>query len=181
MLSIDRPGLTERGDESSIYPLTVFGKFGADSVVDGLDGQRVQMGGALLFHQGQTMLEIQEGSISPLETAGSSPEQVAYGEVTLVGEIVDSKCYLGSMKPARFKPHRACAANCIAGGVPPLLLVDASDGSRTHYLLVDLEGRPVNRRVLDYVAEPVRIRGEERRLGDLRILATDPDKIERLQ
>jgi len=181
MLSIDRPGLAETGDGASVYALTVFGKVGAESAIEGLDGQRVELAAALVFHQGQTMLDIQEGSIRPLGGAGSRPAQVVYGEVTLVGEIVDSKCYLGTMKPGRFKPHRACAANCIAGGVPPLLLVDASDGSRTHYLLVDLEGRPINRQVLEYVAEPVRIRGEERRLGDLRILATDPDKIERLQ
>ena len=181
MLSVDRPGLTKTDDQASIYLLTLFGKVGARSAIEGLDGQRVQLAGALVFHQGQTMLEIQEGSIRPLGATGSKPAQVVYGEVTLVGEIVDSKCYLGTMKPGRFKPHRACAANCIAGGVPPLLLVDASDGSRRHYLLVDLEGRPVNRRVLDYVAEPVRIRGEERRLGDLRVLAADPDKIERLQ
>mgnify|MGYP006142216583 CR=1 FL=1 len=54
-------------------------------------------------------------------------------------------------------------------------------GIEEEYLLVDLEGRPINRQVLDYVAEPVRIRGQERLRGDLRILATDPTDIERLQ
>lgn len=181
MLSVDRPGLTESDSDVSIIPLTVFGKYGADGLVDGLDGRRVRLSGALLFHQGQTMLEIQDGSIQPLEGDGSRPEEVVLGEVTLEGEIVDSKCYLGTMKPGRFKSHRACAANCIAGGVPPLLLVDADDGSRTHYLLVDSKGQPANRGVLDYVAEPVRIHGQERRLGDLRILVADLDRIERLQ
>ena len=100
--------------------------------------------------------------------------------MTLEGEIVDSKCYLGTMKPARWKPHRACAINCIAGGVPPLFVVELADGTRTHYLLVDAENKPINDRVLNYVAEPVRITGEEWRLGDLRILAADPETLERL-
>jgi hypothetical protein len=181
MLAVDRPGLTGEGDETSLFALTVFGKRGADAAVEGLDGQRVLLSGALVFHQGQTMLEIEEGSIRALGGAGATPEEVTLGGVTLVGEIVDSKCYLGTMKPGRFKAHRACASNCIAGGVPPLLLVDATDGSRTHYLLVGLDGKPINRQVLEYVAEPVRIRGEERQRGDLRILAADPARIERLQ
>jgi sulfoxide reductase heme-binding subunit YedZ len=181
MLAVDRPGLTEQGDEASLFALTVFGKRGADAAVEGFDGQRVQLSGALIFHQGQTMLEIQEGSIRALGGAGTAPDEITLGGVTLVGEIVDSKCYLGTMKPGRFKAHRACASNCIAGGVAPLLLVDAADGSRSHYWLVDLEGRPINRQVLEYLAEPVRIRGEERQRGDLRILAADPGDIERLQ
>lgn len=181
MLAVDRPGLTEEGDEASLFALTVFGKRGADAAIEGFDGQRVQLSGALIFHQGQTMLEIEEDSIRSLGDGDPTPQESTLGGVTLVGEIVDSKCYLGTMKPGRFKAHRACASNCIAGGVPPLLLVDAADGSRTHYLLVDLDGQPINRHVLEYVAEPVRIRGEERQRGDLRILAADPTDIERLQ
>jgi len=180
MISIDRPGLVGETVASSHYLLTVFGKHGADTQVEGLDGHRVRLDGALLYRDAQTMLELEAGSIEVLAVDQGSDQPVTIGPVTLTGEIVDSKCYLGTMKPARWKPHRACAANCIAGGVPPLFLVESADGSRVHYLLVDPQGRPVNDRVLDYVAEPVRISGEERRLGDLRILAADPQTIERL-
>lgn len=51
------------------------------------------------------------------------------GETTLKGEIVDSKCYLGVMNPGNLKAHRACAINCIQGGVPPVLLVRDGGGA----------------------------------------------------
>lgn len=48
---------------------------------------------------------------------------------TLVGELVDTKCYLGVMNPGQGKVHRGCAAECLRGGVPPGLLVRDEDGS----------------------------------------------------
>jgi len=41
------------------------------------------------------------------------------GTQTLVGEIVDSKCFLGVMNPGQLTTHRACAIRCISGGVRP--------------------------------------------------------------
>jgi hypothetical protein len=93
---------------------------------------------------------------------------------------VDSKCYLGVMKPGHLKPHRACAARCISGGVPPVLLVRDLEGSASYLLLADADGRAVNSRVQDLVAEPVRIRGEVRRFDDLLVLFADPDTYERV-
>jgi hypothetical protein len=54
---------------------------------------------------------------------------VSLGTQTLIGEIVDSKCYLGVMNPGALIPHRACAIRCISGGIPPVLLVRQSDRS----------------------------------------------------
>jgi hypothetical protein len=45
----------------------------------------------------------------------------------LTGELVDSKCFLGVMRPAVGKVHRGCAIRCLAGGVPPGLLLRNSD------------------------------------------------------
>jgi hypothetical protein len=50
------------------------------------------------------------------------------GAFTLVGEIVDSKCYLGIMNPGETNPHRECAALCIRGGIPPLIIAHDADG-----------------------------------------------------
>ena len=47
----------------------------------------------------------------------------AIGEVTLVGEVVDPKCWLGDMKPGDGKAHAACARLCMEGGIPPMLRV----------------------------------------------------------
>jgi hypothetical protein len=102
------------------------------------------------------------------------PQTIQLGKQTLTGEIVDSKCFLGVMNPGQLTPHRACAIRCISGGVPPVLLVRQRDGPAIYLLLVSAEGKPVNKQVLDMVAEPVEITGEVERQGELLILRADP-------
>ena len=95
--------------------------------------------------------------------------------VTLRGEIVDSKCAFGAMNPATFKPHRACAIMCLAGDIPPVLVVrHDGEGSATHYLLLDAEGRPMKETALEFAALPVEITGEVTTVGDWRILKAAP-------
>ena len=103
------------------------------------------------------------------------------GRQTLVGEIVDSKCWLGVMNPGALTPHRACAIRCISGGVPPVLLVRQKSGPPVYLLLVSASGKPVNKEVLALVAEPVAITGEVERQGDLLILRADPSTYRRVQ
>jgi hypothetical protein len=78
------------------------------------------------------------------------------------------------MNPGQLIPHRACAIRCISGGVPPVLLVRHADGPASYLLLVSDKGKPVNKQVLDLVAEPVEITGEVERRGELLILRADP-------
>ena len=63
---------------------------------------------------------------------------------------------------------------CISGGIPPVLLVRQTDGTALYFLLVSASGQPVNREVLDLVAEPVSITGDVIRQGDQLILRADP-------
>ncbi len=105
---------------------------------------------------------------------------MALGKQTLAGEIVDSKCFLGVMNPGQLTPHRACAIRCISGGVPPVLLVRQNDGPAICLLLVSAEGKPVNKQVLDRVAEPLEITGEVERQGELLILRAAPATYRRL-
>jgi hypothetical protein len=93
---------------------------------------------------------------------------------------VDSKCFLGVMNPGNLTPHRACAIRCISGGIPPVLLVRQADGPALYFLLVGARDEPVNRQVLDIVAEPVQISGSVSRQGDLLILRADPATYRRL-
>ncbi|MGE3309475.1 MAG: hypothetical protein AB7O66_05840, partial [Limisphaerales bacterium] len=99
---------------------------------------------------------------------------------TLRGEIVDSKCWLGVMNPGRLATHRGCAVRCLSGGIPPILLVQYASGRTEHYLMVGSDGRALNREILEFVAEPVEIRGEVRIEGDLRVLRAEPSDIRRL-
>lgn len=118
-----------------------------------------------------------EGGGPPTLAAGDAEELGAH---TLVGEIVDSKCFLGVMNPGQLKPHKACAIRCISGGIPPVLLVRDETGTASTFLLVGGDGRPVGAELLDMVAEPLEITGVVRRTGDMLTLAAEPSDYRRL-
>lgn len=179
MLRLERPGRAGASPHYSLYYLGVFGKHGANDLVAGLDGKRVQLQGALIYRDDQVMIEIageRPKSLGP----GITSETEVLGTISLAGEIVDSKCFLGVMKPGNLKTHKACAIRCISGGVPPVLLVRDGNGLAHYFLLTDKLGGAVNAEVLDWVAEPVRITGEVLRRGNVLILRMNPLEIKAL-
>ena len=186
-LLVVRPGAS--GDSSaqgySTYYMVAPFKFGLDGKkLSALDGKAVSLQATLIYRDNQTMLEALPDSIVAARQPPARPpglETIGLGRQTLVGEIVDSKCFLGVMNPGQLLPHRACAIRCISGGIPPVLLVRSKDGSAIYLLLVSAEGQPVNQQVLDLVAEPVRITGDVERQGDLLILRADPAGYQRLR
>jgi len=179
---IERPGETGVHPKYSQYYLAQFGKFGGQKMVERLDGKSVNLQGSLIYRDDQTMIEIKDNSISHDHTSDTDriPEfnsilpQENLGTHTLKGEIVDSKCFYGVMNPGNLKVHKACAINCIRGGIPPVFVVKDGNGNVGYYLLQDKNGNAVNDRVLDKVAEPVKIKGEVIKQGDLLILKADP-------
>jgi methionine sulfoxide reductase heme-binding subunit len=105
--------------------------------------------------------------------------EVDLGDVTLAGEIVDSKCYAGRMRPGVGHGHRACAQLCILGGIPPVLVTMGADGTETHYVLASRDGGRLNAAAAPFAAEPVDVRGRLVRRGDLHELRIDPAEIRR--
>ena len=70
------------------------------------------------------MLEVREAAAAPGSGNTRATERRTVAErVMLRGEIVDSKCYLGVMNPGEGTVHRDCAARCLSGGLPPMLVV----------------------------------------------------------
>lgn len=136
-LLVPRPGAPPGLPAHSLYLLVAPGKHGAGVLVRGFDGP-VRLRGSLIYREDRAMIEVLPGSISPAAVAGgwrSPPEEM--GEITVTGEIADSKCYLGVMNPGRSKVHRACAARCLSGGIPPLLMAP-----HAMYLLAGQTGVP---------------------------------------
>ncbi|MCZ6727292.1 MAG: hypothetical protein O7A98_08035 [Acidobacteria bacterium] len=157
------------------------GKKGAESRVTGLDNHRVRLSGQLIHRRDSAMIELASAPVEDLGPARlPAPIERSLGEHRLIGEIVDSKCHLGVMKPGEGKPHRACAARCLDGGSPPLLWVRSRDGGVAHYLLAGRDGRALGRELLHVVAEPVSVAGELVRRGELWMLYTEPIEIERV-
>lgn len=182
ILHVQRPGSGDSAESVSSYLLVAFGKRGASAEVVELAGHRVRLLGTLIYRDDQTMIEVAQGSLEDLGMESPEPiHEEDLGVQVLTGEIVDSKCFLGVMKPGNLKPHRACAVRCISGGVPPVLLVRDAAGGASYYLLVGSDGSSVGQQVLDVVAEPLRIEGRVVHKGGLAFLYADPATYEPLE
>ncbi len=165
------------------FPLTRAGtKFGARDLIGAHDGSFVRLRGWLLYRDGTAMIDVVPGTVHGAGAGPTLPEEpvVELGDHTLVGQIVDSKCYFGVMNPDTGTVHRACAVRCISSGTPPVLVVRDGDGRERHLLLVGRDGRSIHREILDVVAEPVEVTGAVSRIGALTVLRADPEDIRRL-
>lgn len=163
------------------------GKRGAAMRVADLDGRRVRARGSMLTRDGRNMLELvsRSDAITSLnEPALPRPDAISTGElVTLTGEIVDSKCFLGAMKPGEGKTHKACAALCIRGGVPPILVTWTKSGATDTYLLTDESGASLQgealEAILPFVGDPVQVQGQLAHSDGLPIIRLDNRSIRR--
>jgi hypothetical protein len=102
------------------------------------------------------------------------------GRVTLQGEVIDPKCYLGAMRPGGGKTHKACAILCISGGIPPMLVTRDAENRETFYLLTTCDGAAANDSVLPFVGDLVEVQGNLLSTGDLLVLQLSPGGIRRL-
>jgi hypothetical protein len=152
------------------------GKFGAKERVKPRDRQVVRVSGTLLARGGRLMLELAAGDEGLRAAELPEAEQATLrrtpprerGPVSLRGEILDSKCYLGAMKPGGGRTHKGCAVLCLKGGVPPLFV--ARDGSETLYLLTNSNSGSLDAKYFDRVGDDVQLEGVWEEWDDLRVL-----------
>lgn len=171
----------ERGLAPGEALLVGEGKHGAGPALEPLDGQRVRLRGTLVASPLGRMLEVVAGTAEPIGAGRPGAVSRELGHHALAGEIVDAKCHLGVMKPGRGKVHRACAALCLRGGVPAMLLVETPSGERLGLVLVDEAGEEgLGPALVDFVAEPVEIAGLVERRGTQLFLHTSPSEVTRL-
>ncbi len=137
------------------------GKFGAKDRLLPFDGNGVRATGTLLERDGVKMLELADGDagLQAIEVKAESALEEVTTPVTLVGELVDSKCYLGAMKPGGGKTHKGCAILCLRGGIPPLFVAKV-DGTVGYYLATDSHGRPLGEDHFEFVGERVTVTGQ---------------------
>lgn len=157
-------------------------KFSATDRAEPLAGQHVRAKGTFVNRQGRGLFELAstDDALTALGASPAPPSIQDLGSHTLQGEIVDTKCYLGVMKPGFGKTHRACAVRCLSGGIPPGFLIRGPDGEPSYALLVGPDDRPIQKEILDFVAEPVELPGQLERRGDLLVYTVDPAAIRRL-
>jgi len=161
-----------------------FGKSGANPFLDevrekkgDLENRELTIEGQLIYYNGKTLLEIDDSQKVSVTGKGSPNVLEGKGSLEVEGEIIDPKCYFGVMKPGYGKIHRSCAALCILGGIPPVLVSRGKNGSEDYFLLTDLKGNPIHKDIVPYIGQPVQLSGNLGRLGDWNILKVDMAQI----
>jgi len=157
-------------------------KFGAAERLAPFDGAMVRLRGTTLRRGDLSMFELADGSEAVVRTGEGRPPPVRdLGRVTVRGEIIDTKCYAGAMKPGEGKIHRDCAVRCISGGIPPALAQSANPELPTVCVLAGPGGQAVNALVLPFVAEQTELEGSLEARGNLAVLRVDEGGIRRLE
>jgi hypothetical protein len=172
------PAIDVAGSAPASYWLVGPGKFGAAALVRGLDGRTVRARGSLIERGGEKMLQL--AGPDGIETLGAQSETkpslpVRIRTVTVVGELVDSKCHLGVMKPGEGPTHRDCAVRCLLGAVPPMI---SERGTRARLALVNEDGRPFFSDFSALAGRPLSVRGTLVIQGARRFLEAGLDDIE---
>ncbi len=176
---------------SSSVLLVGFGKFGARGIMEEIESREgdmnlkeVTLNGTLIYGDGLTLLELTNQSESFEESTGNFRQPIERRESTyqieLTGEILDSKCYFGVMKPGEGKIHKSCAIRCISGGIPPVLRVwrEASQDYDYH-LITGLNGEEINADILQFVGEKITISGNPYKQLGWNVLEINPALIQR--
>lgn len=158
------------GHHTQRYWLVGRGKHGVDQMLGNRQDGWVAVTGTAISRAPWRMIEV--ASVGDTSDAAERPPagvRAPATEVTLTGEIVDSKCFLGVMNPGERTVHRDCAIRCLLGGIPPML---SFHDARGHGLavLVDGRGRLLHEMVTDYVGRPVIVRGRLSVLDDVHVL-----------
>ncbi|MEM8988288.1 MAG: hypothetical protein AAGC95_16350 [Pseudomonadota bacterium] len=156
---------------------------------DSVLGQAATVNGVLIERKGRMMLEVPlllDKWLTPLDMFDaadkarlSSPTTEALGPVRLKGAIMDTKCFFGVMRPGRGKTHKACAALCIRGGIPPSFYAVDEAGRETVLLLTDANGEALKDEILPLVADPLVAEGEIVRVDDLFHFRVAPENLKR--
>ncbi len=175
MLLVARPGLTDRDAAYSRYLLVSPGKHGAQGLVEGHDGEHVRTRGTIVNREGSMMLELFSADFvtSDAPAPGPPAAPIALGYRTIRGEILDSKCWLGVMRPAHGTVHRGCATRCLSGGIPPLIIVDDPTVPSPQVLLLDRHGAPAGEWFKHHVGGTVSLRGELELRGKLVVMLVE--------
>jgi hypothetical protein len=172
------PAIEVDGSAPASYWLVGPGKHGAAALVRGLDGRTVRVRGSLIERGGEKMLQLVVPDGIETVSASSEPKPsppVRIRTVTVVGELVDSKCHLGVMKPGEGPAHRDCAVRCLLGAVPPMI---SERGTQSRLALVREDGRPFFSDFSALAGRPLSVRGTLVIQGARRFLAAGLDDIE---
>ena len=166
--------------------LSCLGKCGVAARIGALSGKPVIIKGSLIQRGEHMMIAVVDGmdwirEDNSAEAASNLafPQIETISEVTLQGEILDTKCWFGAMRPSEGKVHKECASLCIRGGLPPAFYVTDMNQQKQLMIMTD-RGLGHSTDILPFVADPVEITATAQRWGNLLLLDGPVSGIRRL-
>ncbi len=165
--------------------LSCLGKCGVSARIGALSGKSVIIKGSLIQRGTHAMIAVVDGmdwireDPEPTSTNLTFPEIEPLGQVTLRGEILDTKCWFGAMRPSEGKVHKECASLCIRSGLPPAFYVTDRQSQKRLMIMTD-HGLGHSKALLPFVADPVEITATAQKWGDLLLLDGPVSGIRRL-
>lgn len=166
--------------------LSCLGKCGVLPQIDALVGRAVLIRGSLIQRGKHSMIAVDEEAEwirhDPETSVASSltfETAQALGAFKGTGEVLDSKCWFGAMRPSSGKVHKACASLCIRGGIPPAFFTRSPQQTEQLMIMTD-RGRPYGPDLLELVADPVNVVGQLFKMGDLLVLDAPLAGLQRL-
>lgn len=179
------PDDKQQSDQQSEQPAALFvvsmGKRGAHDRLAPYFGQHVTLAGYELNRDGRHLIEldIEPDAIKPDQSppADINNELKPIEHTTLVGEIVDGKCYLGAMKPGDGMGHQACAVLCVKGGLPPMFVADTPEGDHIYYLLLIDGSTRYSDDIYAMLGRPVQIEADITNIHGIPVLLANASSI----
>jgi hypothetical protein len=137
---------------------------GCPDKVEAFAGKMVTLRGSLIQRGGLRMIAAADEPDwirpAPNQSGLSPPVETALGAITLEGELMDAKCWLGAMRPGEGLTHKSCAILCVRMGLPLLFVAGPPGGRRRAFVATDATGATLGEAVLSFVADPVRVTGQ---------------------
>ncbi len=153
------------------------GKHSADDYTRGFKDTMVSVTGfaiargkwEMLEMASETAIQAINDSVEPALKSQllTTTEPTPLGPISVNGEVIDSKCFLGVMKPGSGGIHKACAEVCLRGGIPAMLLVRGEDEQKYGYMLTGADGSSVSKEVSIKAADHVAVSGQLVQRGSL--------------
>ncbi|MEL6257469.1 MAG: hypothetical protein AAFQ67_00235 [Pseudomonadota bacterium] len=154
--------------------------------LDAYRGQPVTIKGSLISRNNHAMIAVVDGPEWIADAPGADVSGLSFapraslGALDLKGEILDTKCWFGAMRPGTGKPHKACASLCIRAGLPPAFYVKDAARQSKLLVLVDEASQPHGPELLPFIADPVSLKGTAVAYANLLLLEAPISSIERL-
>jgi hypothetical protein len=168
-------------NQDGAYLIVGIGKFGVSDRLAPHDGLECTIRGYQLQRNGRKMIELSMAQNAITET-GTKTEIATTPPpnptpVSITTEIVDGKCFLGTMKPGNRKNHKACAILCVTGGLPPIVAANLPEANGLYPLLRVNGSTTLPQSVLNLIGEPVHIEGTLTHINGLPVIDTTPSAI----